>query len=243
MIIDSHNHLGTRKGEHFPTEALLRWIDKAKLDACVVTTHPEAIDNDYVSDAQKKHPDRIIGYAVVNPWDYSAEDELKRCLGPLALKGLKLNPVRHGYALDRHEIVDPLFQICEEYRVPVLCHGASDMFNMPGKFDEMARSFPHVTLILAHIGEPDAVDSAIRVAQHRENVYVDTAGIILSTLEDAVRRLDPEKILMGTDAPWGKFELSMELVRRAVPDERKRRLIMGENIAGILKWRGSRSDA
>src|SRR5690625_1740501 len=123
MIIDSHNHLGTRKGEHFPTETLIEWLDNAGVDACVVTTHPEAINNDYVAEAQRNHPDRIIGYAVVNPWDYSAEDELRRCFEDLHLKGLKLNPTRHGYALDRHELTDPFFEICSEYKVPILCHG------------------------------------------------------------------------------------------------------------------------
>lgn len=236
MIIDSHNHLGIRKGENFPTETLIHWLDNAKVDACVVTTHPEAIDNDYVATAQQKHPDRIIGFAVVNPWDFGAEDELRRCLGELNLKGLKLNPIRHGFALDRHELVDPLFAICEEYKVPVLCHGGSDLFNMPGKFEEMALSFPNVDIIIAHIGEPDAVESAIRVAQRHDNIYVDTAGIILNTLEKAIQNLNPEKILMGTDAPWGKFELSVELVNRATNDEKIRQLIMGGNIARLLSW-------
>ncbi len=237
MIIDSHNHLGTRKGEHFPIETLINWLDNAKVDACVVTTHPEAINNDYVATAQREYPNRIIGFAVVNPWDFDAEDELRRSLGELNLKGMKLNPIRHGFALDRHELVDPLFQICEEYKVPVLCHGGSDLFTMPGKFEEMARSFPNVNIIIAHIGEPDAVDSAIRAAQRYDNIYVDTAGIILDTLQKAIRYLDPEKILMGTDASWGRFELSMELVRRATNDERTRRLIMGENIARLLSWK------
>ncbi|MTI94684.1 MAG: amidohydrolase [Firmicutes bacterium] len=236
MIIDSHNHLGTRKGEHFPIEELLKWLENAGVDACVVTTHPEAINNDYVAEAQANYSDRIIGFAVVNPWDWEAESELERCLGTLNLKGLKLNPIRHGYALDRHQIVDPLFAICEKYHVPVLCHGGSDLFTMPGKFAEMAASFPKVPLILAHIGEPDAVESAIQVAKRYDNVYVDTAGIRLDTLKQAIEHLDPEKILMGTDASWGRFELSMELVRKATSDQRTRQLIMGENIAKLLSW-------
>lgn len=236
MIIDSHNHLGMRKGENFPPETIIEWMDRAGVDTAVVTTQPESIDNDYVARAQSRYPERLIGYAVINPWDYSAEDELRRALGPLGLKGLKLNPIRHGYALDRHEIVDPLFQICREFGVPILCHGGSDLFTMPGKFDEMARVFPDVTLILAHIGEPDAVDAAIRVAQRRDNVYVDTAGISLGTLKQAIARLNPEKILMGTDASWGRFELSIQTVLRATTDERARRLILGENIARILGW-------
>ncbi|MGX8700509.1 amidohydrolase family protein [Caproiciproducens sp.] len=241
MIIDSHNHLGVRKGENFPTETLISWLDKAGVDACVVTTHPEAINNDYVAEAQRQYPDRIIGYAVVNPWDFGAEDELRRCLGGLGLHGLKLNPIRHGYALDRHEIVDPLFQICEEYDVPILCHGQSDLFNMPGKFDEMARSFPKVKLIMAHMGEPDGVDTAVRVVNRRDNLYMDTAGVMLHTLQKALAQVDPHKILMGTDASWGRFELSMDLICKATDDETVRQLLMGDNIARILNWSPSKT--
>ncbi len=234
MIIDSHNHLGFRKGESFPIETLIEWLDKAGVDGCVVTTHPESIDNDYVAMAQNKYSNRIFGYAVVNPWLYSAEEELERCFRDLHFYGLKLNTLRHGYALDRHQIVDPIFEICDKYKKPVLCHGESDIFNLPGKFEEMARTFPNVNIILAHIGQPDAIESAIRAANRYDNIYVDTAGVSLNTLKMAIAGMDPHKILMGTDASWGKFELSIDLVKRATEDEEIRKLIMGENIIRLL---------
>lgn len=236
MIVDSHNHFGIRKGENFTAETLIEWMDKAGVDACVATSQPESYDNDYTAEAQEKYPDRIIGFAVVNPWLYSAEEELKRCFGERNLYGVKLNTLRHGYALDRHQITDPIFEICDHYKKVVLCHGESDMFNMPGKFEEMARAFPNVKLILAHIGQPDAVDAAIRAANRYENIYVDTAGVSINVLRQAVERIDRHKILMGTDASWGRFEYSMALVKKATRDEEMRRLIMGENICRILDW-------
>ena len=235
MIIDSHNHMGKRKGVDFPAESMIEWMDKAGVDACLVTSQVEAINNDYIAEMQLKFENRIFGYAVVNPWDYIAEEELERCFRDLNLYGLKLNPLRHGFALDRHSIVDPLFEICERYDKPILVHGQSDMFNMPGKFDEMAETFPNVKIILAHIGEPDAIDAAIRVVNRRENVYVDTAGNQLSTLKRAVNEIDPNKILMGTDAPWGDFNLSIELVEKATEDEEIRQKILGKNAARLFK--------
>ena len=235
MIIDSHNHMGKRKGVDFPAESMIEWMDKASVDACLVTSQVEAINNDYIAEMQLKFENRIFGYAVVNPWDYIAEEELERCFRDLNLYGLKLNPLRHGFALDRHSIVDPLFEICERYDKPILVHGQSDMFNMPGKFDEMAETFPNVKIILAHIGEPDAIDAAIRVVNRRENVYVDTAGIQLSTLKRAVNEIDPNKILMGTDAPWGDFNLSIELVEKATEHEEIRQKILGKNAARLFK--------
>lgn len=227
--------MGKRKGVDFPAESMIEWMDKAGVDACLVTSQVEAINNDYIAEMQLKFENRIFGYAVVNPWDYIAEEELERCFRDLNLYGLKLNPLRHGFALDRHSIVDPLFEICERYDKPILVHGQSDMFNMPGKFDEMAETFPNVKIILAHIGEPDAIDAAIRVVNRRENVYVDTAGIQLSTLKRAVNEIDPNKILMGTDAPWGDFNLSIELVEKATENEEIRQKILGKNAARLFK--------
>lgn len=236
MIVDSHNHFGIRKGENFPAETLIEWLDKAGVDACCVTSQPESYDNEYTAAMQAKYPNRIIGYAVVNPWLYSAEEELEHCFRDLNLYGLKLNTLRHGYALDRHQIVDPIFKICEKYNKPILVHGESDMFNMPGKFEEMARSFPNVKLIMAHIGQPDAVDAAIAALNRYDNLYCDTAGVGIDTLTKAIVKINPQKILMGTDASWGKFELSLALIDKATQDEEIRRLIKGENICRILNW-------
>lgn len=103
MIIDSHNHMGKRKGVDFPAESMIEWMDKAGVDACLVTSQVEAINNDYIAEMQLKFENRIFGYAVVNPWDYIAEEELERCFRDLNLYGLKLNPLRHGL----HWIVIP----------------------------------------------------------------------------------------------------------------------------------------
>ena len=238
MIVDSHNHFGIRKGINFPAEELIEWMDEAGVDAAVATAQPESYDNEYTAAMQKKYPERIIGFAVVNPWLFNAEEELEHCFRDNRLYGLKLNPLRHGFALDRHQIVDPLFAICEKYNKPVLVHGESDMFNMPGKFEEMARSFPKVNLIMAHIGQPDAVEAAIRAVNRYENLYVDTAGVTINTLRQAIEGIDPHKILMGTDACWGNFSLSIDLVKRATADETVRKLILGENICRLLNWPG-----
>ena len=133
--------------------------------------------------------------------------------------------------------VSQLSGCCPPYGYHFIVHGQSDMFNMPGKFDEMAETFPNVTLIMAHIGEPDAIDAAIRVAKRRKNVYIDTASVQLSTLKKALKEIDPNKILMGTDAPWGDFTLSIDLVKKATDDIEIQNKILGENIVRVLNWK------
>jgi predicted TIM-barrel fold metal-dependent hydrolase len=236
-IVDSHNHLGTRKGEVFPADEILRRMDRAGVERAVVTTHPEQIDNDYIAAACRAHPDRLIGYAVVNPWLQESEDELRRCIETLGLVGLKLNSLRHGFAIDRHELMDPFFAICDEARIPLLNHGGSEVFNTATKFEEVARTFPNLVLIIAHMGMPDATHGAFRAATLFPNVYLDTASVDVITLRRALATAGPAKVLMATDASWGTFELSLEVVDAATDDPAARAAIKGGNFLGILARR------
>lgn len=81
------------------------------------------------------------------------------------------------------------------------------------------------------------IDAAIRVAKRRKNVYIDTASVQLSTLKKALKEIDPNKILMGTDAPWGDFTLSIDLVKKATDDIEIQNKILGENIVRVLNWK------
>ena len=71
----------------------------------------------------------------------------------------------------------------------------------------------------------------------RKNVYIDTASVQLSTLKKALKEIDPNKIMMGTDAPWGDFTLSIDLVKKATDDIEIQNKILGENIVRVLNWK------
>jgi predicted TIM-barrel fold metal-dependent hydrolase len=212
-------------------------MDAAGVDRAVVTTHPEQIDNDYVAAAARAHPDRLIGYAVVNPWLQESEDELRRCIETLGLVGLKLNSARHGFAIDRHELMDPFYAICEQARVPIVAHGTSEVFNTPTKFEEVARTFPDLVLDIAHSGLPHATDGAFRAARLFPNIYLDTAGVDVVTLRAAIAAAGPEKILLASDLSWGSFELSLGLIDAATDDPAARTAIKGHNLLRILARR------
>lgn len=234
MILDSHNHIGYRKGEYFAVEEVISWMDKAGIDKIVVFTQCETPDNIYVAKAMQKYPDRLIGFAYSEPWEFTAEEELYRCFTEYNMKGLKLNPTKQSFALDRHDLVDILFKICEKKNCPIVSHGASDIFNMPNKFAAMARQFPGVNLIMAHMGLPDAFDSALRLVKSLKNLYLDTAGVDPQAIKKAIKEVGPEKILMGSDTPWGRFELSIHAVEAATSDKSARELIMGGNLQRLL---------
>ena len=236
MIIDSHNHIGPRPGQQ-GVETLIAHMDRAHVDRAVVFPYVEALDpghNDWIAQAVARHPDRLIGYAAVNPWREGAADEVRRAVQEKGLRGLKLHPFLHAYSIAQHDLVDPIFEVCRALRIPVVVHGAGEWSNMPLQFDEMARTFPDLTIVIAHMGTIWGFQEALLVAARRPNILLGTALAFSGFVQTAVERVGAEKVLMETDSPVQAFEAEIAKIEIAVPDPVARALVMGGNIARIL---------
>ena len=53
-------------------------------------------------------------------------------------------------------------------------------------------------------------------------------------VKQALQEVGAEKILMGTDSPWGRYELSIMGIKEATNDPSEQKLIMGGNIQRLL---------
>jgi hypothetical protein len=234
MIVDAHNHIGKRKGLTFLAEDLLLEMDKAKIDQAVVFSMTESIDNPYVARSVKAHPDRLIGFATLNPWEEEAEAELKRCVEEYGMRGLKLHPIRHGFVFDDHFLLDPIFELCTHYRLPVIAYGAADVASIPNHFEEMANTFPGVPFIIAHMGYMYETNSAVDVASRAKNVYLETSWVNVRWIQNGLRKAGAGKLIFGTDTPKEEFYFSLERVNLATSDAKERSQILAENLLGLL---------
>jgi predicted TIM-barrel fold metal-dependent hydrolase len=170
---------------------------------------------------------------MVNPWDPNAEAEMRRCYADLGLLGVKIHPVRQGVALDRHGVLDGFFRLCEEFSAVFFAHGASEAFNGPGKFEEMARSFPSVPLVIGHSGTPWGLAESIEVGRHCPNVYYATALADRRQLRAVIDALGADRVVVATDAPFNQFDREIQKVRDiSSPDEAA--LILGGNTLRLL---------
>lgn len=240
MVIDHHNHIweGESTGgfldESMSVSRLLREMDQAGVDLCGVCTVAQSIDNDYVVRAQRAHPDRLFGYCMVNPRTPGARDELKKYLD-LGLKGLKLHPRLHGYQLGDHILMDPLLELCREYKVPVFSHGGSEENDHPFYFEELARTFPDVKVILGHMCALNYCDDAVLVASRNANIYLDTSTAELFAVKAALKKVGSERILMSTDWPGNDFRMELLKIQIATEgDPEAYRRITGGNYETIL---------
>ena len=240
MIIDAHNHLGTRPLAQQTADSLIAQMDRANVDRSVVFPFVEVIDshyNDWIANTVAKYPDRLIGFAAVNPWHAGAADEVRRASSEKGLRGLKLHPFLHGYSLAQHDLVDPIFEACRDVNIPVLIHGAGEWSNMPLQFDEMARAFPDVQIIMAHMGTIWGFQDALLVADRRPNILLGTALAFSEYIRLAVQRVGAERVVMETDTPAHAFEAEMAKIEIAVPDRAAREMVMGGNLARLLESR------
>ncbi|MDR2156422.1 MAG: amidohydrolase family protein [Clostridiales Family XIII bacterium] len=240
MIIDHHNHIwvGEQAGgfldEGMSVERILREMDVAGVDMAGVCTVAQAINNDYVVEAQNAHPDRLFGFCMINPRLPDAGATLRHYLDK-GLKGLKLHPRLHGYQLGDHALLDPLIAICGEYGVPVFSHGGSEENDHPFYFEELARSFPKVRFLLGHMCALNFCDDAIRVAQRNGNIYLDTSTAELFSVKAAIKQVGADRIVMSTDWPGNDFRMELLKIQIAADgNEDVFGKIAGENIRRIM---------
>lgn len=218
----------------FQVEPLLERMDAAGVDKAMVGSLAQRPENDFLADLVAKHPDRLFGFGQVMPqWD-DAVDQIRTFAAKPGMLGLKLHPTLHGYLASDRSLLDPIFEVCREEGLAVLFNALDDAFCSPLGVEEVARNFPEVPTVLAHMGIVWNVPDAIRVAERNDNIYLETSTTLLCDVRHAYRRLGPEKILMGSDWPASDFDLERMKIAKVITNDDDRALVEGENLARIL---------
>lgn len=241
MIIDAYNNIWTAgqnsdylTSETYSVEMMLRDMDAAGVEMAVGCSLGQMIDNDYTARVQNEHPDRIIAFTQVNARDPDAADQIRRDHDTHGFKGLKLHPVMHGYHVVDHGLLDPVYEACAERGIIVLFNALDDAFIHPLGIEEIARYFPTVPTIIAHMGTVWNVGEAVLVAKRNDNIYLETSSAQLIDVQMAYKGAGADKIIMGTDWPGSDFELERMKVRKAIPDAGDRAKVEGGNMARLL---------
>lgn len=145
-----------------------------------------------------------------------------------------MNAIRFGYSADRHSVLDPFFDLCRKYKKCVVAHGQSDMFSIPDKWAEMARSYPDVPVVLFHIGVPLMVEHACELARDVPNFYLSTCGAYVPAIKSAYEIAGPEKILFSTDAPFGSPSQELEKLAYVCKNPVHMEMMLHSNAARIM---------
>ena len=245
MIIDAYNNIWKVSGtsdyltaKSYTADQMIAHMDEAGVDMAVGCSLGQSIDNPYIREVVDTYPDRIIGFGQVNPRVAGAVESLREC-ARLGLTGIKLHPTLHGYHFADHGLLDPIFRAAADTGLVLLVNALDDPWCAPLAIEEIARGFPGVPLLIAHMGTVWNVTEALIVAERNPHIFLETSSTQLLEVQLAYERVGPERIVMGTDWPGSHFVLERAKIARAIPNETDRALVEGGNLARILRL-GSR---
>lgn len=271
MIIDMHACI-TAPGDEFianmrargtpgdPEDCLvegsLRRMDATGVDKSVtwkIGTNADECrtNNDYVAAQRDRHPDRLIGFATVDPHEPDkACAEVDRAVDELGLDGIKLHPNVMGIPMDDPGFVTVVAHVAAR-QVPFVTHvnmtlaselpiqsqsdGGEPEFSNHTENAQAGRLRPLV----------DRYDSPRFQAAHMGGVTLDwirgtqvtfqTTGAGVATLAWAVANVGVERIVFGSDFPFFLVEDELDKIRRLdISDDDRQRILAGNAMERVL---------
>jgi predicted TIM-barrel fold metal-dependent hydrolase len=181
---------------------------------------------------------RFILVAWLNP-KYDTAADLQDLVKENDFHGLKLHPVFDKYKLS-DPIVKPLVEKSIELEVPIMIHSGWGPEGRVQDIGKLAEEYPDGTFVCCHMKEEYGLNerfSHIEMAAHQTNVYLESSYIPHPRrLGEAVEILGAERILFGSDYPWGAQNIGWEKSKvTAAPisyDDKKK--ILAENAKKLL---------
>ena len=233
---------------------LLKAMDRDGVDHAVVmgmgwSDFDVAVEaNNYLIEAVCAKPNRLTGFASVNPaWGDAAVAEAQRCM-EAGLRGIgELHPDTQGIDITDPATMAPVMDLASERSLPVLVHCSEPAGHKypgkgattPDKVWQLIKNFPDNVIICAHWGGGLPFYSLMpEVGAALSNVYFDSAASPFLYRVDiyptVVSLVGAERILFATDYPLMPPSRPLAEVSGPPLAEDDRRMILGENAARLL---------
>ena len=184
--------------------------------------------------------DSIIPFAAMHPDLSDPVAEIER-LAALGIRGFKLHPEYQDFSPDE-ERLDPLYVAAAKHGLIVYFHAGEDIalpdvHSTPRAFARLLDRHPDLTVVLAHMG---GWRQWGEVQQHLagRDVYLDTSFTLPYLGEERFKELvaahGAQKILFGSDAPWGDLSRDVAQLRAMPLPEQDLEAILWRNAARLL---------
>jgi predicted TIM-barrel fold metal-dependent hydrolase len=260
MIVDCHVHLSRygHAGQSFRQirDSLLADMDREGVGLSLV--YPDSEPNTDVSDLPETRELvrgqprlRLLGTAHMPTLDEAAVAQLAGLAARGEICGLKLYPgFEPFYPADERCL--PLYDICAAHGLPVVFHSgetmndpAREVYNHPLEIARVAQRYPTLPVVVAHFSQPH-LEACRDLVLAYANVHADLSGLAhpqvvalcaereIARILAEVARVQPEKLLFGTDWPICDVGAHLELVRTLPVSEGARALILGGNARRIF---------
>ncbi len=225
MIIDCHTHMGYVGGNAEVSDYLFGTETAEKCMVLATADGPSEQVNEKLSQYVRRHEERMIGFATVEPTvDDVSVKAVAALREELGLKGVVLHCANCGFH-PAHSRAMQLYEAAQELHLPVFFHNAdaplkSDGvldYAQPFLLDEVARTFSDLKIIIGSMGRP-FVEQTLAVAAKHKNVYGDLTinpsnlwqvyNTVVASHEAGVM----EKLLFGSGWPFGNVGQCIEVL-------------------------------
>lgn len=229
-IIDSHTHWGpsAQMGITVTTDELLRQARQSGVDRIVIFPFPsqaladEGINGELLDEARRIS--RFIPY-------YYIPDDLRTIPGEKGFFGGKWHWTRGiSDCSSNYEVLDdpalPEFlEQSEAIGLPLIVEEELEFT------EALAKRSGKLNLIIPHLGMLGGNPLEFLAAfKKNEHVFFDTALATPQTIGRFVREVGAERILFGSDIPFGTMKAELQKVLSLAIDDREREAILGGNL-------------
>jgi predicted TIM-barrel fold metal-dependent hydrolase len=170
------------------------------------------IPNEFVAEYVATDPQRLTGFACVDPNDPQAVPKLRDAVENMGLRGLKLAPPYQSFHPHSPEAW-AIYEAAAELGIVLMFHqgavfaarGPLEHAN-PILLDKVAAAFPQMRIIVAHMGQPWYAETVALMSKH-PNVFSDLSARfhrpwqLHNALLAARDYKVTHKLLFGTDFP------------------------------------------
>ena len=256
MMIDVNAYLGYFAFRHLrynTPDALLRLMDAKQIERAVVSsisavtyrnTQPA---NEDLFAAVKPYRDRLIPFAVVNPFYAGWQDDLKICHEEFGMKGLRLYPKWHNYALadacanelvaaaTRRDMVLSIPLRVEDYRQRSWLVDVPDVPH--GEIVDLVKNHPGTKFILVNGANFSRSPLGRAGNELPGNYWIEISrlsALMRNEIGQLLDTLGPDRLVFGTGMPLKYPDPALLKLEVLDASEEVKDRIRGGNAAGLL---------
>jgi predicted TIM-barrel fold metal-dependent hydrolase len=194
--------------------------------------------NMLVEEAITENPGIVSGLCYVNPRLGDGTLELvKYFLSKTGFCGINLNPHKDAYEANDLALLQGVMHEVDRAGMAAMIDSGYQGWSNPLLIGELAAVYPGVPVVITHMGTHRFIQETISVALEFSSVHLDTSGAPPSDIETALAAIGPDRIIFGSDAPWGSIAEQLRLITKCVVDDEDRDLVLSTNARRIYGGR------
>jgi uncharacterized protein len=204
--------------------------------------------NGWLCDLGRQDP-RLLPFVTVNPAVLTAGQSaahVRDLLDNHGARGIKLHTIAIRTFPDDPGLVG-VFDAAQDAGIPVVVHSGPDRrgygWARPQIFSTVAREFPRLRLVLAHLGGASWHETA-QLAGEFDQLWFDLSEIVMWTgatnaptpreLADLIVEVGVERVVMGSDFPWYEPSDTVQAVQELPVSDDVKRALLGENAVRLI---------